>query len=221
MKLVLTNDGSKTLFSKEYNQTFHSDRGALAESKHVFLETSGVAQRLREAKATKVLEVGFGTGLNFFLTADMALQYGASLKYFALEQNLLSSQIINSLEYSQYLVNKELLKSFLEYRENITGSFEFEGIRLELKLANALKQKLPAQYFDAIYQDAFSPEENPELWTSEFLTKLKNSLKAKAKLSTYSVKGEIRRKLIALGFEVQKLPGPKDGKREILLATLA
>lgn len=224
MKIVLTNDGSKTVYSQEYKQTFHSDRGALAESQHVFLETSGVAQRLKELLPTKVLEVGFGTGFNFFLTADLALQYNARLSYVALEQNLLNTQTISSLDYHSYLVNKNLLKAFLEYRQNIiedrAGVFEFEGIRLELKLGNALNQKLPSQYFNAIYQDAFSPEENPELWTADFLAKLKNSLKPLAKLSTYSVKGEIRRKLIALGFKVQKLPGPKDGKREILLATL-
>lgn len=220
MKLVITNDGSKTLFSEQYNQTFHSDKGALAESKHVFLESSGVADRLRQAKATKVLEVGFGTGFNFFLTADLALQHSVSLEYVALEQKLLSAQTINSLGYHDYLVNKKLLKSFLEYRENKTGVFEFEGIRLELKLGNALNQELRPQYYDAIYQDAFSPDANSELWSAEFLEKLKNSLKHKGKLSTYSVKGKIRRRLVSLGFKVEKLSGPKNGKREILLATL-
>ena len=218
MKLIITDDGSKTLFSEQYKQTFHSNKGALAESRHVFLETSGVANSLRLGRATKVLEVGFGTGLNFFLTADLALEQGVELEYVALEQNLLDAATINSLGYHDYLVNKNLLNSFLEYRQNITGDFEYEGIRLELKLANALRQNLAANYFDAIYQDAFSPEENPELWSTEFLAKLKNSLKPGGKLSTYSVKGEVRRKLIALGFKVQKLPGPKNGKREILLA---
>lgn len=220
MKLVTTADGSKTLFSKEYKQTFHSDKGALAEAKHVFLQTSGIAQRLRDGQASRVLEVGFGTGFNFFLTADLALQHNTSLDYVALEQNLLDSQTIASLAYSEYLVNKNLLTSFLEYRQNIRGLFEFEGLRLELKLGNALNQRLPANYFDAIYQDAFSPDENSELWTSEFLAKLQKSLKPGGKLTTYSVKGEIRRKLRALGFEVKKLPGPKNGKREILLARL-
>ena len=218
MKLIITDDGSKTLYSEQYKQTFHSNKGALAESRHVFLETSGVADSLRLGQATKVLEVGFGTGFNFFLTADLALEQGVELEYVALEQNLLDAATINSLGYHDYLVNKNLLNSFLEYRQNITGDFEYEGIRLELKLANALRQNLAANYFDAIYQDAFSPEENPELWSTEFLAKLKNSLKPGGKLSTYSVKGEIRRKLIALGFKVQKLPGPKNGKREILLA---
>ena len=224
MRIVVTADGSKTLFSEEYNQTFHSDRGALAESKHVFLETSAVADRLRRGLPTTVLEVGFGTGFNFFLTADLALQHNARLSYVALEQNLLSSSIISSLSYTDYLVNKELMAAFLEFRKtsDLQKSliFEFASVGLELKLGNALNQKLPNQYFDAIYQDAFSPEENPELWSKDFLISLKHSLKPSGKLTTYSVKGEVRRKMTEIGFKVQKLAGPVGGKREILLSTL-
>ena len=224
MRIVVTADGSKTLFSEKYKQTFHSDKGALAESQHVFLKTSGVAERLKRGLKTRVLEVGFGTGFNFFLTADLALQYGARLSYVALEQNLLSAATISSLSYSDYLVNKEIIKAFLEYRRGLDSKgnsvFEFDLLGLELKLGNALYQSLPNRYFDAIYQDAFSPEENPELWSKEFLSSLKQALKPSGKLTTYSVKGEVRRKMIEIGFKVQKMAGPKGGKREILLSTL-
>ena len=73
-----TADGSRTLYSERYAQTFHSDKGAVTESRHVFLEASGVTERVQQGEATTVLEVGFGTGLNFFLTADLALSAGSA-----------------------------------------------------------------------------------------------------------------------------------------------
>ena len=225
MQVILTSDGSKTLFSEEYGQTFHSVKGALTESRYVFLELSGIADRLRASRECRVLEIGFGTGLNFFLTADLALQHNAELSYVALEQNLLPASVIASLSYDDYLVNKNLLYAFLQFlrKQSLSGTvvFKYESIGLELKLGKAQNQILPKRSFDAIYQDAFSPEQNPELWSKEYLSVLRNSLKAGAKLSTYSVKGDVRRTLAEIGFLVEKKPGPPGGKREILLATLA
>jgi len=85
MKLVLTKDGSSTLFSTVYGQTFHSIHGALTESRHVFLDSSGTATRLRERQKTDILEIGLGAGLNFLLTADLALKHGTQLNYTAFE----------------------------------------------------------------------------------------------------------------------------------------
>jgi tRNA U34 5-methylaminomethyl-2-thiouridine-forming methyltransferase MnmC len=91
------------------------------------------------------------------------------------------------------------------------------NINLNLLLGNAEEADLPENFFDAVYLDAFSPNQNPELWTSIFFKHLKPSMKEGAKLSTYSAKGDVRRSLIEVGFEVFKSPGPK-GKREMLVA---
>ena len=218
-----TADGSHTLYSARYAQTFHSHKGALTESKHVFLDTSGVTERLKEQKMG-ILEVGFGTGLNFFLTADVALGAGSSLVYTAVEQDLLPADLVTSLGYGTHLNHPKLLDAYLEFRtrlpEGIAGkqTFEFEGVRLELVLGEATEQSFSADSYDAVYQDAFSPDANPELWSPEFLSKLHAALKQSGVLTTYCVKGTVRRSLAALGFGVEKLPGPVGGKREMLRA---
>ena len=225
LKPELTADGSKTLFSERYQQTFHSDKGALAESKHVFLEMSGVAEKLRQKQTTNILEVGFGTGLNFFLTADLALSSGASLSFSSLEQSLLARSIVKELNYENILEHPRLLKTYLEFREQLsqplsgTYVFEFNEVRLELLMGEATTQSLPINYFDAVYQDAFSPDANAELWSEAFFTRLHGALKSQGVMTTYSVKGEVRRRLQGIGFKVEKLQGPVRGKREMLRAT--
>jgi tRNA U34 5-methylaminomethyl-2-thiouridine-forming methyltransferase MnmC len=222
-----TKDGSKTLHSERYAQTFHSDKGAVTESKHVFLETSDVAPCLRTGESQQVLEVGFGTGLNFFLTADVAVKHQVGLSYVALEQTLLPASLIQQLGYETHLENKELLESYLKLKfrqtlpdEVVNGKyvFEFKTVRLELLIGEATAQTFESNSFDAVYQDAFSPDANGELWSETFFAKLYDALKPNGKLTTYSVKGDVRRTLQKVGFAVEKRPGPPDGKREMLIA---
>lgn len=222
---AVTADGSKTLLSERYGQSFHSDKGALTEARHVFLAASGVAERLAHSQPSRVLEVGFGTGLNFFLTADLALEAGAALHYVALEQTLLTANVVSNLEYAQHLQTPGLIDAYLSFRRQLpttvaAGSyvFSYQQVRLELLIGNASEPELSETFFDAVYQDAFSPDANPELWTATFFTRLYTALKPGGVLTSYSVKGAVRRTLVALGFEVQKLPGPIGGKREMLRA---
>jgi tRNA U34 5-methylaminomethyl-2-thiouridine-forming methyltransferase MnmC len=225
MKLIQTADGSKTLHSERYAQTFHSDKGAVTESKHVFLESSQVAPKLRGGQGVSVLEIGFGTGLNFFLTADVALQHQAKLIYTALEQTLLPAELIKQLGYEKQL-ESNVLESYLTFRESLPDEvsdgqygFEKDTVKLELLIGEATTQTFAANSFDAIYQDAFSPDANPELWSEDFFAKLYKALKPGAKLTTYSVKGDVRRTLQKVGFIVEKRPGPPGGKREMLVAS--
>ncbi len=219
MKKRITSDGSSTLHSERYGESFHSHKGALTESKHVFLQGTGVVERLEHRHPTHLLEVGFGTGLNFFLTADVALNYETDLRYTALEKDLLSADDLASLGYGTHLEHPELLERFLVWRQSLQKSeFEFAGVRLELLLGDATLQPLPENHFHAVYQDAFSPATNPELWSETFLDKLRKSLTSDGVLSTYCVKGEVRRRMQALGFEVEKRSGPPGGKREMMVA---
>jgi tRNA U34 5-methylaminomethyl-2-thiouridine-forming methyltransferase MnmC len=175
MKFIQTADGSKTLRSDHYAQTFHSDKGAVSESKHVFLESSEVAPKLRAGESVNILEVGFGTGLNFFLTADVAAKHQTTLTYVALEQTLLPASLIQQLGYEEYLENKDVLESYLTFRQSLPNDvkegrygFEKDGVRLELLIGEATTQRFEANTFDAVYQDAFSPDANPELWSEDF-----------------------------------------------------
>ena len=225
MQRTKTLDGSQTLFSERYEQTFHSNKGALSESKHIFLNASGVRKRLHKKLYTSILEIGFGTGLNFFLTADLALKTGTKLDYSALEQDLLPADLVQSLNYKDYLKRSDLLIAYLVFRDELPPqvppgnySFQFEGVGLELRAGEATEQSFQENNFDAIYQDAFSPDANPELWTESFFGKLSTALKPGGVMTTYSVKGDVRRCLKALGLEVEKRPGPPGGKREMLRA---
>ena len=225
MRIVTTADGSRTLYSDPYGQTMHSHKGAVTESRHVFLEGAGVAARLGRGEAARVLEVGFGTGLNFFLTADTALNANAPLTYVALERALLPSQVIGELGYEEGLEHKNLLQKFFKARDELpepppAGHYAFnllEGVRLELRLGNAVTVELEPGHYDAVYMDAFSPDANPELWTEDFLGRLHRALRPGGCLSSYCVKGEVRRRLQTLGFTVYKRPGPPGGKREMLV----
>ncbi len=224
-KVVPTADGSNSLFSDAYNQTFHSDKGAVAESKHVFLNASGLSDLVKEQNKSQlnVLEVGFGTGLNFFLSSDLFFAKENNLHYVAFEKELLTSDVIASLGYEKHLEDVQLYHHFLNFRKNFTQDndvleFNFKNIRLTILIGDALEQTIEDNYFHAIYQDAFSPEANSELWSEDFFKTLQDSMLPEAKLTTYSVKGDIRRRLQSLDFEVTKQPGPVNGKREMLVA---
>lgn len=221
---TLTEDGSATLFSAAYGQTFHSKRGALTEARHVFLEGSGIAARLHAGARAKVLEVGFGTGLNFFVSAEAALKTGAALAYTALERDLLPAATVEALGYDTHL-EPNLIQAYLTFRntlpQNVPGGtylWNFEEVRLALRVGEALAQTFMEDTYDAVYQDAFSPDANPELWTESYLGSLIGSLKPGGVLTTYSVKGAVRRRLqdLARDLLVEKRPGPPGGKREML-----
>lgn len=224
MNPVETRDGSCTLYSDRYGQTFHSHHGAVRESLHVFLDATGVAERLASGLATRVLEVGFGTGLNSLLTADAALAGTAELHFLSLEHQLLAGSTLRELNHAQHLAQPtlaEALYAAVDGADHASDSLSCEltaGICIEVLMGDALEAQLPHHDCDAVYLDAFSPEANPELWTESFLGRLRGALKPGGRLATYSAKGSVRRALLAAGFDVEKRPGPP-GKREMLLAT--
>lgn len=240
--IEITGDGSATLFNERFQEAFHSGHGAAAESRHVFLGASGVQERLLAGQTSIVLEIGFGLGLNFVLTAAQALQSGAALRYVALELELQSAAVLARLNYAAFA--PELWAALLDWRNQlcdtpeypVTFSFPADGGLIELQVvpgdATSLlrpasepagtKLQLPPGVqpgpFNAVYQDAFSPAANPELWSPTFLAGLLSLLEPGGKLVTYSVNGQVRRSLLQLGAEVSKQPGPAGGKREMLLA---
>ena len=222
--IVRTGDGSHTLFSERYGETYHSINGATTESRHVFLEASGVALRLEKQQPTRILEIGFGLGLNFLLTADMALQHGTALDYHALEYDPSVLLAIPFLQYEQHLRSHGLLERLVTglsdaLHQRTSRMTMGPDVTLTLHQTNAIRDELPPGRFNALYLDAFSPDTNPECWTEEFLVKLHTLGTPGGVLTTYSAKGSVRRALIASGFTVKKLPGPP-GKREMLHATI-
>ena len=224
-----TADGVDTLYSSQYDQTYHSTFGALVEAEQVFLSGAGVKERLAAQKPTRVLEIGFGTGLNFFLTAHHSRHNQTRLHYVALEQHLLPVEWLARLNHSLQLPEAaNLRRMFIAWRSGLPhpcppGSYHWpadETLRLDLVIGDATQVAIPNHAYHAIYLDAFSPDANPELWTVDFFARLVEVLAPGGRLATYSVKGAVRRGLQGVGFQVQKVPGPP-GKREILIATRA
>lgn len=237
MNVIQTADGSPTLFSKRYNESFHSTFGAATESRYVFLETSGVSKRLESGLPTRVLEIGFGLGLNALLSCDAAIASNTPLDFHSFEHDYSVCELNQRVDFAQLLQKPELAGVLQTHLRNVAqlGNaaktpctvVEFAAdVTLNVHWRDATDTATatdtdlrPLGKFDAIYLDAFSPDNNPECWSLDFFERLKPLMAPHAKLSTYCVKGSVRRALIASGFLVKKLPGPP-GKREIMVASL-
>ncbi len=187
----------------------------------MFLESSGVLERLENGQPTKVLEIGFGLGLNFLITADKASSMSTRLDYHAYEHDLVDCQTLGSMGYEQFLTNPGLLETLTRelYRNSsISRHMKFSPtLNCSVELQDASVASIPCACYHAIYLDAFSPDNNSECWTPEFMSALAQALTADGRLVTYSAKGSVRRAMLTAGLDVQKLPGPP-GKREFLLA---
>jgi tRNA U34 5-methylaminomethyl-2-thiouridine-forming methyltransferase MnmC len=224
LALVVTDDGSATLFDERRGETFHSESGAAAESRCVFLENSGVAERLQKQLPTAVLEIGLGTGLNFLLTAEVARQYRTPLVYTAVDNRWINRETLQQLRFEQFISDSILLASWLRFSENLPPPMnsrlgaEFEFAELRFDLGDALELQFTGP-FDAIYHDAFSPASSPELWSPQFLRRLYDELRPDGNLVTYCVKRQVREAMQEAGFFVAKAAGPVGGKREVLVAT--
>ena len=221
--VVDTADDSKTLFCPQYHQTYHSIHGALTESRHVFIQGSKLGSRLAVSNDLRILEIGFGTGLNYLLTVQLAEQAGVSLHYSALERHILPSPLLEKLDYGTLLDRTEHSSLLLRHLSDCNFAngdqapvFSFNNTSLHLyKNIESLFTDCGSG-FDIVYHDGFSPEHNAELWSDDVIGALYARLKEGGTLATYSAKGDVRRAMLRAGFLVSRLPGPP-GKREILV----
>lgn len=195
----------------------------MTESRHVFLAAPSLAKRLHARSVVRVLEIGFGSGLNFLLAADLALRAGAQLHYTALEIALPSGEQFLALEHAQWLDHPTLAErvagSLLANRRQgpHTRHLHHGGVQLDLYLQDATAADLGRHWHDVVFHDGFSPATCPSLWTDVFLSRCVQSLRAGGCLVTYCARGAVRRSLLATGAQVDRLPGPP-GKREMLRA---
>jgi len=224
-KLISTDDGSATIFIPEWNESYHSKHGAVRESIHVFVQNG--LDKIRHNKIS-ILEVGFGTGLNSFLTLLNALKRELDICYTGLEKYPVQPSEYRLLNYSKSI--NENMNSFdfkgieIDYLyQKLMGSNwgDFQEISQNFRLKKVetdfFEFDYPESEYDLVYFDAFGARVQPELWTLELFEKIHFGMKTGGLLTTYSSKGSVRRILKELGFEVEKLAGPP-GKREMINA---
>jgi len=212
-----TDDGSYTLFLQDIEEHYHSVKGALTESRHVFIKE---ALTHSAAQSPAILEVGFGTGFNAFLTQQFAEENKKKIHYTGIELYPLDNEIVNTLT-STGIVNSDQMDVFcrlhnFQWGEEVNISPHFRLLKLNEDFTHF---DIRSNSYDIVYFDAFSPEKQPEMWSEELFRSLYNGLRQNGILTTYCAKGIIRRRLQAVGFMVERLPGPPEGKREILRAT--
>lgn len=218
-KIIITGDGSTSLFVAGIDETYHSTHGAIQESQHVFIEAgfNFICNKDRALSAVKIFEMGFGTGLNALLTATAARQLQQKVAYTAIELNPLPQQLISRLNYIELTAGPEnLFETIHATRWNELISIE-DNFRLKKIKASFITFK-PDEQYNLIYFDAFSPAKQSELWDLPMLEKCYQMLKKNGVFVTYSAKGQLKRNLKAVGFVVETLPGPP-GKLQMVRGT--
>ncbi len=213
-ELVLTGDGSHTLFLPDMNEHYHSRHGAIRESKHVFIGAG--LKHIALSNEIHILEIGFGTGLNALLTFMESAGAGKLILYTSLEPFPLERNVFTQLNYESELNIQA--GTLIKMHELPFGKQEQFGTYFFLtKLQSEFKDYETQERFDLLYMDAFAPRVQPELWTKDVFEKAFGLLRPGGILVTYCAKGEVKRNMLASCFEVETLQGPP-GKREMIRA---
>lgn len=208
-RILTTDDGSQTLESPILGDTYHSLRGAVGESMHIYIREGFSFLPLSHIR---ILEVGFGSGLNAWLTARAATEQNRTVYYEAIERYPIDPQIATRLEYAQDQLFTKLHRAAWNHPVAINDRFVLK--KRELSLEDCRFDTT----FDLIYFDAFAPDTQPELWTEAIFKRLYDTLSDDGVLVTYSAKGSVKEHLRSAGFTVQRRPGAL-GKHHMVRAT--
>lgn len=217
-KITLTADGSNTLYNETIGEHYHSKHGALQESKHVFIE-AGLQHAISSFpdQPVNILEVGFGTGLNFLLSAAYSQENQVELNYTALEAFPLTIEELESTGYNAYVPDAIWQGTVNNYGKALQQTVQVApGQQLRI-VHTYLHRYETGQQFDLIYYDAFSVQHQPEMWSDEIIAHVCRFLKPGGIFVTYAITGKLKRALKSVGFTIEKLPGAP-GKREMLRA---
>lgn len=214
-QLKKTKDGSHTFYVPNLNEHYHSTNGAITESKHIFIEAG---LNVTTKNSPSVFELGFGTGLNAYLTLLESYRF-ETIYYETVEPFPFELSEIAEINYPDLLhVNEKNRKLFDQLHSapwnnpiRLTEQFVIHKIPKDIQNYSSEKK------FDLIYFDAFGPDKQPDLWTQEIFDKMYAILLPQGILTTYSAKGTVKRMLLRAGFSIEGLPGPP-GKREITRA---
>ena len=214
-EIIKTLDGSTTIQLTEWNECYHSKHGAIQEAQHVFIK-NGLS--LFENKHVSILEIGFGTGLNAFITLLEAKKMQQTIDYVGVEAYPISAAEVLDMNYVAELdaTNESLIFDTIHqsnWEEKVVLNANFTLTKRKQFFEEIEDEKK----FDLIYFDAFGYRVQPELWSTEIFRRMFNALKVNGILVTYAARGVVKRSMIEVGFTVEKLAGPP-GKREMFRA---
>ena len=213
-EFVITKDGSHTIYLPEMDEHYHSTHGAIQESMHIYIN-QGLLQITK--KEVSILEIGFGTGLNAYLTFAFSDTKKLNINYFSIEKYPLAEIDFLKLNYPENIfpeysdVFEKIHRAEWNSVVKISPEFSMQKVHADLLSFefNSLSQ------FDLVYYDAFAPGKQPEMWTDEIIQKVASTVKKDGILVTYCAKGSVRRAFSAADFVMERIPGPI-GKKEIL-----
>jgi len=215
-EFFITADGSTSINLPDWNEQYHSKHGAVQEAYHVFIKYG--LDAFADNSEVNLLEIGFGTALNCFITflegekRNLQINYDGVEAYPVTYQESKNLNYIDILQAQKYKANFDAIHkvSWEEYHQ-ITNNFKLK------KRQQKFEDITDKNKFDLIYFDAFGSRVQPELWTENIFQKMYDALKPNGILTTYSAKGSARRAMQKIGFKVEKVPGPLC-KREMMRA---
>ena len=211
----LTHDGSSTLYSERFGETYHSRHGAIQESMHVFMQAGWESLDPKPEKL-HILEMGFGTGLNALLAAQRAIAEQQAVYYTSLEAYPIGEDEITALNYGSMLDEQVLFAAIHQAPwdeiAQINPFFILNKRHCKLEEFSGKKDN-----YHLVFYDAFAPNSQPELWTEAVFENMHRYMAPGGLLTTYCAKGDVRRAMQAAGLDAKRLPGPP-GKREMLRA---
>ena len=215
-EIIITDDGSTTIRIPDWDENYHSTHGAIQEAKHVFIKNG--LDLFQNQDSISILEIGFGTGLNAFITFLETINK-EKVNYVGVEAYPISEEEIAQMNYVSKLDAKKYQEVFdkmhscdSENQQTITKNF------LLTKRKQFFQDIEDKNQFDLIYFDAFGFPLQPELWSEVIFKKMYEALLPNGVLVTYACRTPIRKAMLTAGFSVEKLPGAP-GKREMLRAT--
>ncbi len=213
-KIIDTEDGSKTIYISELNETYHSKYGAINEAKHVYID-NGI-KRIEKSNIT-VCEIGFGTGLNALQTLIYAINNNLIINYITYDKFPLEQDITSNLNYGKLCGYQAEFEQINSVSWNTAHNIS-ENFMLTKKQTDILDKNIEfPTNFDIIYFDAFAPSKQPEMWNAQLFKKLYLSLSDKGILVSYASAGVVKQALRTAGFKIKRLPGPK-GKFHMIAA---
>ena len=219
-ELAFAGDG--TPFSPRYGDIYHSSHGGLDQARHVFLAGNNLPARWTARSRFVIFEMGFGLGLNFLATWQawrQQLGTGRRLHYVAVEKHPFRRDDLKLLHRRWPELTALANDLHAQWPLPLPGlhRLDFGDVILTLCFGDAaeLLPKLTLAA-DAIYLDGFAPDRNPELWSDEIAAQLPRIAAPGATLATWSVAGDVRRRLASADFQVERRPG-FGGKRDMLV----